>query len=477
MNSKKIFYFSIGPFGSALLGFITLPIITWFFSQDDIGRVSMMQLLLNFTTMFYCLGLDQAYIREFHETKKHKKLFKIVITPGLLLLFMTVLIIFYFEFSLSKYLFGDSSFKLDILILLGIISSYFSRFLSLILRMKEKALAFSLSQLMPKVFYLFLLWILLLIEVSANLSNLVIVNIVSICLTCIIFSWNTRYDWIDAINEKISIKELKPLLQFGLPLLMGGLAYWALTATDKILIRKLSTYNELGIYSVSVSFAAAAILFQRVFSTVWAPTIYKWSSNNIDVKKINEITRFVLLFVILLFCLSGLFSWLVDYLLPDNYSDVKWLVISCFGAPLLYTLSETTVIGIGITRKSSFGMLASIIAFIVNLLCTIILVPIYGGAGAAASTCFSFWVFFLLRTEFSNYLWIQIPRIELYIYTCLAVLGACVSTLFGKDYAIQIYLYWLILLSSTFLIFKKEYKFMYMKIKLKLSNSKSKGEQ
>ena len=66
MNPKKIASFALGPIGGAALGFITLPIITWFFSQEDVGRMAMLNVAVSFSILLYTLGLDQAYVREFH---------------------------------------------------------------------------------------------------------------------------------------------------------------------------------------------------------------------------------------------------------------------------------------------------------------------------------------------------------------------------------------------------------------------------
>ena len=67
MNVRKIAGFAVGPIGGAFLGFITLPLTAWFFSTEDIGRIALLQIVLGFTTMLFSLGLDQAYVREYHE--------------------------------------------------------------------------------------------------------------------------------------------------------------------------------------------------------------------------------------------------------------------------------------------------------------------------------------------------------------------------------------------------------------------------
>lgn len=456
MTPKKIAYFAIGPLGGALLGFITLPIITWFFTQEDIGRISMLQVTLSFSTLLFSLGLDQAYVREFHEVNDKPALLKETLLPGLILLSVVLVVFLVFDGFLSKLLFDVPSGRLSWLVALALLATFVSRFLSLILRMNERGLAFSMSNVLPKLLLLLIIVGYVLFNADKSLTNLVVAQTAAIVLVCAVFGWNTRSEWNQSFGRSIDKARLKSMLEFGLPLIIGGLAFWGLTATDKIFLRVLSSYEELGLYSVSVSFAAAASILQSVFSTVWAPTVYKWASKGEGLENVNQVTRYILLCVVIIFSLAGLFSWCVTFLLPEQYQNVQWILIACLGYPLLYTLSETTVVGIGIARRSSFAMLAAVSAFIVNAAGNYILIPTYGAAGAAASTCVAFLVFFILRTEFSIFLWRPISRRALYIYTALLVAGATVSTLYGVKLGLGIYLYWLCLLLSTLFVFKKE---------------------
>ena len=456
MNAKKIASFAVGPIGGAALGFITLPLITWFFSQEDVGRVSMLNVAISFSVLLYTLGLDQAYVREFHESKNTPALLKTTLLPGLILLIFSLGVLLSFGNIISKWLFEIDSLSLSIMVAIVVISNFIARFLSLILRMNEKGLAYSMSQLLPKLLLILIIGSYVVLSIEKTITNLVLANIVATVSVCIIYAWNTRKEWLLAIKQNIDYEYLKRLMKFGIPLIFGGLAFWGLTATDKILIKQLSNFRQLGLYSVSVSFAAAAAIFQSVFSTIWAPTVYKWAAANEKLENIYKVNRYVLLIVIVFFCLAGLFSWIVTWILPKQYDEVRWIVISCLGYPLLYTLSETTVVGIGITRRSSFAMLASIVAFVANFLGNWWLIPIFGAAGAAVSTCVAFWIFFILRTEFSIYLWKPMPRLILYLYSTVLVAGAVFSTLYGKVYTLESITFWILILLSVTLSFKDE---------------------
>jgi len=456
MTPKKIVAFAFGPIAGALLSFMTLPMITWFFSQEDIGRMAMLNVVISFSILLFSFGLDQAYVREFHESNNKPALFKAALLPGLLVLLLTLGVLLSFDNIISIWLFNIDSHLLSVMVAIALLSTFISRFLSLILRMNEQGMAFSMSQVLPKILLVSIIGCYVIFSVAKDIDHLVLANVASILFVCIVFGWNTRKEWLSGLKEKINFAYLKKLLRFGFPLIFGGLSFWGLTATDKILLKELSDFEQLGLYSVAVSFAAVATIFQSIFSTVWAPTVYKWAALGEGLENIDKVTRYVLLVVIIMFCLVGLFSWVVPIILPESYEGVQWLLISCLGYPLLYTLSETTVIGIGVTKRTGLALLAAFLAFTINLLGNRWLIPGFGAVGASISTCFSFLVFFVLRTEFSIHVWRPIPRFILYSYIAMLVIGAITNTLYGKSYISLFLIYWCGVLLSTLFVFKSE---------------------
>lgn len=456
MTPKKILAFAIGPIGAAILSFITLPIITWYFTQEDVGRLSMLTIAVSFSTLLFPLGLDQAYVREFHESTNKAKLFKTVVVPGLALLILTLIILLNANNFISENLFDVSDFNLSFLVMIALVSDFLSRFFSLILRMNEKGMAYSLSQLFPKLLLFFIICCYVIFGVKRNLDNLVIAIVTSMLSVSLILAWSTRAEWGKALKEKINISYFYSLLKFGFPLILGGLAFWGLTATDKVLLKKLSSFDEVGLYSVSVSFAAAASIFQSVFSTVWAPTVYKWAASGEGLENIQKVIRFVLMAIIVVFSLGALFSWVIIYILPNDYAQVQWVLIPCLAYPLFYTLSETTVVGLGITRRSGLSLLAAFLAFLINIVGNWYFIPMLGAKGAAISTCIAFWFFFFFRTEFAIYAWKPINRSLLYSYTIALLLLAIWSCLLAQRHLIFHYAIWLIVLLSPIFIFKQE---------------------
>lgn len=447
MKLNKILAYALGPIGSGILGLISLPIITWFYSVEDVGRISMLQVVASFSVLLFCLGLDQAYTREYHEVEDTPELLKFTLMPGLILTVMVFGLLFIIKPTLiSQWLYEIPSIYLSLISIIFFTLSIISRFLSLVLRMQEKAFAFSMSQLLPKIIFLIFIVSTVWLGFKKDIYTLVTAHFLSISSVFLVFLWNTRREWIASFRYRFNWIRIKPLLLFGLPLVIGGLASWGLNVMDRLFLRTLSTFSELGVYSVTMSIAAIATVFSGIFNTIWTPLVYKWiKAEEVDLSKIDEVSEHLLAAIYFIISISGLFSWILPYFLPKEYTSIQYLITPCLLAPFFYTLSETTSIGIAISRKTSYSMLASVGAMLFNALGNYLLVPSMGALGAAVSTAMAFWFFYVLRTELSCRIWRNIPRKKSYlVISSLVVIVILNSTiLLGSNISIII---WIILL-------------------------------
>lgn len=434
MNFKKIISFAVGPLGVAVLGLLTLPLLTWFFNQADIGRLAMFQLLVSFFIIFCSMGLDQAFVREFHEIDSKAKLLKVSSYPGMIALLLVVLVLTLTGVSVSEMFLDKKSVQFDLFLFAAVFSGYIIRFISLVARMEEQGGVFSLSMILPKVLFLMLLALLYFIDFKRNIDNLLLIQLLSIVFVGLCLIWLKLNIIKEMLIEKYDFKQLKLMFSYSWPLVFGSVAYWGLTAMDKVFIKELSSLEELGVYSVAISFASAAIIVQSIFSTIWAPMVYKWVAQNRNLHKIAVIRELLLAVIVAIILLASMFSWVVEYFLPIAYVNVQYLLVICMIQPLLYTLSEVTKVGIGITRRSYFSLIATLTALFINLIGNYYLIPMYGSNGAAISTALSFFIFFIIRTEASIYVWASIPRLKMYAIVIGLVLFVIVFSLYGKDF-------------------------------------------
>ncbi|WP_105265352.1 lipopolysaccharide biosynthesis protein [Pseudoalteromonas sp. T1lg76] len=453
MNKKLILGYLVGPIGSGLLGIISLPLITWFYSVEDVGRVSMLQVVMSLFVLVFCLGLDQFYVREYYESKNKPTLFKAAILPGALLALGALTTAFFIDRTLiSRLLYAQDSEHLSLLTLICLLAALLSRFFSLILRMQERSLAFSMAQLLPKVFFLLFIVAAVCLNTGSSSITLVSAHTLSIVIVLLVFMWNTKKDWREAISSPLDIELLKRSLHFGLPLVIAGIAVWGLNVMDKLFLRYLSTLAELGVYSVTMSFAGVATLFAGIFNLIWAPLIYKWvHEDKVDIDKLENASSHFLAIVYFTTMLSVAFSWVTPLFLPQEYEAIAYLLPLCLLHPLLYTLSEIKAVGITIVKKTKLSMYASVTAMVINFTGNYLLVPNYGALGAAVSTSIAFGVFFILRLELSSLVWVNLRNTKSYIVTSIILIFLIANGFVFKSEYIGISLSLFFLIGGFFL--------------------------
>lgn len=456
MNRRTILAFALGPIASAAFGLITVPVVAWVYSAEDVGRLNILQVTLSFCLLLLVLGLDQAYVREFHESRDRTRLLKACFTPGFMLLVTCAVPFIAFSGEVSQWLYGVADPAFFWITLAGVFATFIARFLSLILRMQERGLAFSMSQILPKALFLIILGCIFSFELPRNFLSLLLATFASSIAVVVVYMWNTRDQWRPALTARLEKKQVQSLLQFGTPLIFSGLAYWGLIATSSVALRSLSNFSELGIYSVTSSIAGVAAIFQSIFTVVWAPIVYKWVAAGVDVSRIDRVARQALAIVCAIFLACGIFSWLVDYLLPVQYAIVKYLVLCAIVQPLLYTLSEITCVGIGISRRTVLTIWVTVAALCANVLLSLWLVPLHGAAGAVMANAVAYLVFFVARTEASAFVWRQFPRGRLYVFTSMAVALSVGTVALGSKLPFHYALVWLALAPVVVWYFRAE---------------------
>lgn len=398
---KRFFGFSIGPVVGAFIGFVTVPLTTWLVAPEEFGKASMYTTVQQLSVLVLVLGLDQAYVREYNEVKDRKSLLQhSFFIPILLSVLLLILLLSFYQY-VSTALFGGTSLYSVLVLGISIISMIFFRFNSLIIRMEEKALLFSSMQIFQKLFNLIFL-VLLLLAVKSY-SMIITANAVSFLLTGIFCFYYTKNHW--TLSFKIDISFLKPLLRFGIPLIFSGIFMWVLNSMDKVALRLWTDFNELGIYANAFRLSALMLIFQQAFTTFWTPTAYRWYANDVSKDRFIKVNNALTFAMILFFFVIVKFKWILFYILEESYHPAVYIFPFLLVCPIMYTIGETTGIGIGFKRKTIFMTLSTITAAIVNLIGNFILVPKYGALGAAIATALSYIVFFWCRTLISNFLW------------------------------------------------------------------------
>lgn len=468
MKVKNILWFIIGPVSTAGLSFILVPLSAWIFQKEDIGRVALLISLSGFTTVLFCLGLDQAFVREYNEDKAKPNLFFNAIAPGLLLSILAFIALsVVVPEGLSKWVLGVDSVGLSLFIGCYFIVLYLTRFFSLTLRMEEKGKHYSVSQILPKLAFASVVILVAVFLLKGTFIHLLWAHGLSLLVTLLYLVYcNRKLIGELTQNNFFDTQKIRMMFRFGLPAAVSGMLFWGLEGVDKVMLRNYSSYEELGLYSVTLSVAAFAGVLTNIFTTVWVPIVYKWIAENADLGRIDTVISHIIVGGTALVSLTGIFSWLLNYILPGDYSNINYMLPVCMLSPIFYAISEASGIGIAVSRKTNYTLLVSIITLVVNVSLNILLIPKMGARGAAISLAASFWLFLILRTEFSSILWRKSKHKMLYMWTGILFVLSVLYALFGTQYPAVFHVLWILLILFLIYSFPQNFKFYLTNAKL-----------
>lgn len=447
MNKKTILGYLIGPIGASFIGFISLPIMAWFFSAEDIGKISILQVATSLFVLVFCLGLDQAYVRDYHNNDKKELLFKMVLLPSMSLALFTCVFVFMVNQNIISWLlFDEKNIILTVLSICCFLVALLLRFLSLLARMQEKAFIFSFSQILQKNSFLVTILLFVWLGFLYDFYGLVIANLLSLVTACFLFIISTKFPLFYLFNREWDKEKFIKLIHFGLPLILAGIASWGMNTLDRVFLRYFSSFEELGLYAMTFSVVGIVGIFSGVFNTIWAPLVYKWNAEgNFDINKLNDILDYILMAIFFIVVIFGLFSWLIVFIFPPKYYTMQYILVPCLFAPLLYMLSEVTSIGISLKNKTKYSMYASITAVVVNCLVNLLLIPKYGALGASIATAIAFSFFYVLRTELSKKC-VYINVFKSYIIVMVLLIMSVIHAVSFKVNFDILYLMWFLLI-------------------------------
>lgn len=455
MRLKTLIAFAAGPVASAALGMVTVPLLAWNLQPVDVGRYNSYQTFANFFVLFATLGLDQAFVREYHGSRDRTALLRAVVWPGVLATLTVVAL-----GLLARGWFVESLYEAQQPLLVPLTLAcgalaFFGRFLNLVLRMEERAVAYSVLDVMPRALLVAFVLPLMLAGFEFSFVHLLGVVCLSSLLSVSLSATLTRSTWSGATRAVPEPRPLGPLLSLGVPLCIASLVYWALTATGLVALRTWSSLESVAHYSVAMSIGNVAAIVQAMFTVIWAPMVFRWIAHDEDLSRIDLVVESLVAVGCALLCLAALTSPLVAFLLPDGYAVVPSLVVCALIPPLLYTIAEATSMGIVVVRKSGWAVAATAGALATNVVLTATLVPRWGAAGAVVAGASAFTVLFFAKTEISIRLWRPISRPRTYPAVVLAVGLSVATTLLGSDRPRAITIAWALSLVAVVLGYRR----------------------
>lgn len=400
---KLFLKFSYGSVLAAAMSLFTTPIITALIVPEDFGKGALFILAFNLLLQLVLLGIDQGFVRFYYQKKSQDEIALLLsssVFPGLVSFAILSSILLLFYKSASQLIVGTDSLKIILLLIGTLFVGLIERYAFLIIRMRQQASMFSLLRLTGAIFNFLGLYLYAKFR-SPDFYAILVGNLVSLAITTIVILLLTSKVWLKSFASKRLDKEL---IKYGLPFVPTFMAAWVFEGIDKMMLRRFSTFTELGLFSASFKFVAILTIIQAAFSTFWTPFSMKLYENSSE-EALQKFSKVFSIISSVLF-IGGLslilFKDLVMILFSKQYTGVQDIMPFLLFIPIMYTLSEITVGGINYSKKTYWHLVIAVISAATNFLLNRFLVPEYGARGAAISTGVSYIIFFYLRTFFAN---------------------------------------------------------------------------
>lgn len=429
---KHFFIIGSGTFISMFIGFLTTPIITRIVSPVDYGQYSIFTMYSNIALMVLCIGLDQALVRYFYETKMESSqralMFKCLKIPIIGTVIVTIIVLALAKLGVFIFELGFS--VLSLLCVYTLVQIIY-RFSQLLIRLQYKSKLYSLLGIIQKSVYVILALGLIHVGVISDSLSLEIATAVGavVCLFISIWAEHKLWNPLKIQSGDCSVTQ-RELIQYAYPYVFTMGLTTLFQYIDKISLNYYCSYEQVGIYASTMTLVNIFAIIQNTFNTLWAPmAVEHYTKDKTDVffyQSGNQIITVIMFFVGLsLIFLKDIFATL----LGEKYRDAAYILPFLIFNPIMYTISETTVNGLVFMKKSKMQVVVSIGACMTNVIGNIILVPKFGCQGAAISTGLSYIVFFTLRTVLSNkYYYVDFKLKRFYLLTIVAVLYAFYNT-------------------------------------------------
>jgi O-antigen/teichoic acid export membrane protein len=184
------------------------------------------------------------------------------------------------------------------------------------------------------------------------------------------------------------VEPLGLLMRFGLPTVPAEASVYALNIVDRFYIYHDASQRLAGLYSIAVKLAGAVAFIVRAFQYAWPPLAYSVSDDAEAARLYGLVTTYYALvagFVVAALALLG--RWVLIVLTAHSYYHayraLPWVALGW----AMYGLWVVFLVIAGRAKVTMRNFPASIAGLATNVVLIIVLVPVFGIAGAGVALC------------------------------------------------------------------------------------------
>lgn len=435
--SKDSLIYGIGGGLSRCFPFLLLPLYTRIFNKEEFGNIEFIIVITSLISAVIVLGMDSAQSYFFFEQKKSKKKQAIIISSilqwklfwGLIIISVSAIFtpliintIFDHEIKWYHYLLSFSH---------GFLSCIMMQSIE-VLRLLYKPVPYVIIGLVNSVIA-GLIILLFIVILDYGILGYFLGNAIASLFMAIV-GWIIVRDYINF--EKLHYNLWPNIIKFGAPLLPAELAYYGMSTSDKWMVKLYHESSELALYAVAAKFALIFTLIIETFRKAWWPIAMESIHSNEGIKTFRYISIvYTCMGVSCLLLLQIITPFLLKIFAAEPYHN-QWPIISIlFWQSFFYGFYLIGSAGIWKLKKTYLTSYMMCGAAILNLILNYLLVPDYGGMGAAISTAISYMIWIFAVVLVSESLWrINFPILRILSTVIIGILVTALNIEYKLQY-------------------------------------------
>jgi O-antigen/teichoic acid export membrane protein len=389
------------------IAFLLLPLYTRVLSPSDYGIIDIVAIVTNLINLTVALEISQGVARFYCETDSQLEKTRYASTSLIFTVFMYTFFAYIalaFPNQMSNWILGSAE-KIDIIKV-----AVFSIWINGIFYALQNQLRWSLK---PKA--------------CALTSFICSIATISVTFLCIIhwemgvigvfwgITWGNLIGSIIAlyyarhdIRAVFDWEKLFIMLKFSIPLVPSSVGVFFALYIDRIAIKELLTFTDLGIYGVSYRIGSVVGLLTAGFQSALTPLIYTYFREPDTPQNLARIFRYFMTGALIVLLSVSVFAYEILALLttPEYYGAAQ--VIPILVPAILLSGMYIFAPGLGIGKKTKTIAIINIIAAGLNTSLNFILIPNLGICGSALATMLSALIVFSLYIYYGQKYY-QIP--------------------------------------------------------------------
>jgi O-antigen/teichoic acid export membrane protein len=434
---KDSLIYGIGGIFAKGLSFFLLPVYTRIFSPADYGTIEMLTVISSFLAAILVMGMDSAQSMYFFKVKDEGRAAQArlvsailqwrLIWGGLIVLVATLMSPLFNAWFFQ----GQLTWEYFAIAFVGALLAQVMSQSAEVMRLLYRPWMYIGITLSQSVLAAVLVLSFVLLFDQGILGLFLGAAIASFVVA--IFGWFLirKYWQFDRIHWNL----WPQLVRFGAPLVPAGMAMYFMNTADRWFVQYYHGSEALGLFAVGAKFALLLALAVETFRQAWWPIAMDAMHGEDGPETFRAIARFYLGVTSAgLVGLTVISPWLVRWLTGPDFHDA-WPIVGVMGfQATFYGFFLIASAGIWKAEKTYFNLYLMSFAALIGLLLNWLLVPGFGGMGAAIATVITYLIWIIASMIISESLWrVSYPLLVLSYQVCISIFFMAWYIVAGHD--------------------------------------------